>query len=312
MKTFTLPHTSMAVSAVVAGMMRIADMGDHEIRALVDCALEQGVTVFDHADIYGGAYHRCEERFAAACDWSSSQREQVCLQTKCGIVRDAAGAYFDFSRDHIVASVDASLRALRTEYIDVLLLHRPDALVEPEEVAQAFDELEQAGKVRHFGVSNHTPGQIMLLSTCVTQTIVVNQVQLSITHAPLIAQGIAMNMADQDQSVSRDMGLLDFCRLNGITCQAWSPFQSGFFTGAFLGDPQFGDLNRVLDRLAAKYAVTATGIATAWITRHPANIQVVMGTTKPARVAEAAAGSEIPLTRSEWYELFRVAGHIIP
>ena len=312
MKTITLPHTTLTVPIVVGGMMRIKEMDDDSIRALVRTYLDQEIPFFDHADIYGGAYHFCERRFADAMQWSPAERERVILQSKCGIVRDSHGTYFDFSREHIVASVTESLKALRTDYLDVLLLHRPDSLVEPEEVAAAFDELAQSGKVRYFGVSNHTPGQIELLQKFVRQPLVINQVQLSVTYAPLIAQGVAMNILDADQAVSRDSGLLDYCRLHDITIQAWSPFQSGFFTGVFLGDPQYADLNQVLERLARKYEVTPMGIATAWITRHPANIQVVLGTTKPDRVAAAAAGSEVPLTRSEWYELFRSAGHIVP
>ncbi|NAZ83470.1 aldo/keto reductase family oxidoreductase, partial [Kineococcus sp. R8] len=222
------------------------------------------------------------------------------------------GPYFDFSHEHIVASVEGSLEALATDRIDVLLLHRPDALVEPEEVARAFDELHAAGKVRAFGVSNHTPGQIDLLRKHVRQPLVANQLQLSITHAPSVAQGVAMNMRDLDQSISRDSGIVDHCRLHDITVQAWSPFQAGFFDGVFLDDPRYPELNRVLDRLAGEYGVPPLAIATAWITRHPAGMQVVLGTTNPDRVAAAARGSDLPLTRAQWYELFRAAGHTVP
>ncbi|MDR2973352.1 MAG: aldo/keto reductase [Propionibacteriaceae bacterium] len=312
MKTFTLGQTALTVPNIVAGMMRIANMDDADIRALVNTAIDQGITFFDHADIYGGSLHRSEHRFADALQWTPAQRAEVILQTKCGIVNVGPQGYFDFSHDHIIESVEASLAALRTDYIDILLLHRPDTLVEPEEVAQAFDELESAGKVRNFGVSNHTPGQIELLRKYVRQPLVANQMQLSMTHSPLIAQGIAANILTQEQSVSRDNGLLDYCRLNGITIQAWSPFQAGFSNGVFLGNPEYPELNAALERVAAKYGVTPMGIATAWITRHPANIQVVLGTTSPGRVKEAVAGSDIPLTRAEWYELFRMAGHMIP
>jgi predicted oxidoreductase len=209
--------------------------------------------------------------------------------------------------------VDESLAALRTDYLDILLLHRPDTLVEPEEVALAFDELQSAGKVRAFGVSNQTPGQIELLQRSLSQPLVANQVQLSITHAPLIAQGVAANMAGLDQSVSRDNGILDYARLHDIVLQAWSPFQKGFFDGVFLGDREnYAELNDVIDELAGKYDVTPTAIAVAWITRHPAGMQVVLGTTNAQRVRDAAAGSEIPLTRQEWYRLFTSAGHTLP
>jgi predicted oxidoreductase len=298
---------------VIAGMMRIADKTDDEIRTLVTAAREAGIDFFDHADVYGGAMHRSEERFAEALQLSPSERAEIVLQTKTGIVPAEGGAHFDFSYERITSSVEGSLRALRTDYLDVLLLHRPDALVEPEEVARAFDELEKSGKVRAFGVSNHTPRQIDLLKTAVTQPLVANQIQISLTHAPAIAQGVAMNMDALEQSVTRDGGgIVDYCRLNGITLQAWSPFQAKFFTGVFLGNPDYPELNAVIDRLAAQYDAPALAIATAWLTRHPAKMQVVLGTTTPQRVTDAALGSDIALTRAEWYELFRAAGYTVP
>jgi predicted oxidoreductase len=307
----TVPFGTSSAPAVISGMMRIDRQADAEIRALYDAARDAGIDFFDHADIYGGRMHYCEERFAEALELSGSEREEIVLQTKCGIV--PAQGMFDFSYEHIMTQVEGSLRALRTDYIDVLLLHRPDALVEPEDVARAFDELEASGKVRAFGVSNHTPRQIDLLKTAVRQPIVANQLQLSITHAPIIAQPVAANMASEDQSVVRDGGgIVEYCRINGITVQAWSPFQGGFFTGVFLGNPEYAELNAVIDRLAAAYDVTPIAIATAWITRHPAKMQVVLGTTTPERVRDAAAGADIELTRAEWYELFRAAGHVLP
>ncbi|MVT00160.1 aldo/keto reductase [Devosia marina] len=309
MKNYKVPKSNIEVSSVVLGLMRIAKMDNAEIRDLYNTAREVGITVFDHADIYGGDRHRCEERFGEAVTLSASEREAVVIQSKVGIRR----GWFDFSRDHILKTVDESLAALKTDYLDVLLLHRPDALVEPEEVAEAFDLLEAAGKVRQFGVSNHTPGQIELLKTAVKQPLRYNQVQLSITHANLIAQGVAANMDGSAQSISRDVGLIDYSRLNGMMLQAWSPFQKGFFDGVFVGDREsHPELNDELDRLAKVYGVTPTGIAVAWITRHPANIQVVLGTTRPQRVRECAAGSDVKLTREEWYTLFRAAGHIVP
>lgn len=310
MKRVPLGRSGSAVN-VVAGMMRITDKSDDEIRELVRTARDAGIDFFDHADVYGSELHWCERRFAEALQLSPSERESIVLQTKAGIVRE--GPYFDFSYERIVTEVEGSLKALRTDYVDVLLLHRPDALVEPEEVARAFSELEKAGKVRAFGVSNHTPRQIDLLKTAVEQEIVANQIQISITHAPVIAQGVAGNMVELAQSVTLDGGgLVDYCRINGITIQAWSPFQAGFFTGVFLGNPDYAELNAVIDRLAASYGVPPIAIATAWLTRHPAQMQVILGTTTPQRVADAALGSEIPLTRPEWYELFRAAGYLVP
>ena len=309
MKAYAIPAFGRDASSVVLGMMRIANMDNGEIETLVRGALDAGVNVLDHADIYGGERHRCEARFGEAVTLSPAEREHTIIQSKVGIRK----GYFDFSASHILATVDESLAALRTEYLDVLLLHRPDTLVEPYEVAEAFDTLHAAGKVRHFGVSNHTPGQIELLRTAVRQPLAFNQVQLSLTHAPLFAQGVAANMTGLEQSVSRDNGLLEYSRLNTMTLQAWSPFQAGFFDGVFLGDRErFPALNAVLDELAEAHGVTPSGIAVAWITRHPANIQVDLGTTKASRVVEAAAGSDVELSREEWYRLFTAAGHTLP
>lgn len=311
MRMKTVSFGSATAPAVIAGMMRIDDKDDAHIRTLYETARTAGIDFFDHADIYGGSMHHCEARFADALQLTSSERDEIVLQTKCGIV--PSQGMFDFSYAHIVAQVEGSLAALRTDRLDVLLLHRPDALVEPEEVARAFDDLESAGKVKAFGVSNHTPRQIDLLRTAVRQPLVANQLQLSITHAPIIAQPVAANMAGHAQSVVRDGGgIVEYCRINGITIQAWSPFQDGFSHGVFLGNPAYAELNAVIDRLAAAHDVTPIAIATAWITRHPAGMQVVLGTTTPQRVQDAAAGADIELTRPEWYELFRAGGHLLP
>lgn len=310
MKTISLGSSGPSVSNIALGMMRITDKTDDDIRELYATARDAGINVFDHAAIYGGRMHGCEDRFAKALKLSPSERNEIVIQTKAGIL---AGQGYDSSYEHLVTSAEESLRSLGTDYIDVFLIHRPDALAEPEEVARAFDDLEAAGKVRAFGVSNHTAGQIELLKRSVRQPLVVNQLQLSIPESPLVTQGIASNVAGSNDSITRDGGgLLDYCRLNGITVQAWSPFQAGFFKGTFLGSPDYPELNAVIDRLAEKYGVPAIAIATAWITRHPADIQVVLGTTTPSRVASSCLGSDLPLTRVEWYELFQAAGHDVP
>jgi predicted oxidoreductase len=311
MKTFVLPGTNLVVPAIVTGVMRIQEKSDADVRALYDASLAAGINFFDHAAVYGSEMHGCERRFAEALKLSPSQRDEITLQTKAGLVKKD-GPYFDFSYSEIVSSVNDSLTALDTDHIDILLLHRPDALVEPEEVAKAFDELESSGKVRHFGVSNQSPGQIELLKKDVRQPLVANQLQLSITHADLITQGMSINMGALDQSIDRTIGTLDYCRLADITIQAWSPFQAGFFNGPFLGSPDYPELNAVIDRLAAKYEVPTEAIATAWIVRHPAQMQVVTGTTNPERVTAAAKGGDIVLTKVEWYDLYRAAGHIVP
>ncbi|MCU1440928.1 MAG: aldo/keto reductase family oxidoreductase [Rhodoglobus sp.] len=308
MKTITPLRTNLTASNVILGLMRISKLDDSAIRALVGAARDAGINYFDHADVYGGD-HACERRFGDAITFTATERESVIIQSKVGI----RNGFWDFSKEHILSSVDETLAALRLEHLDVLLLHRPDTLVEPDEVAAAFDSLHGSGKVRNFGVSNQTPGQMELLRRSITQPLAFNQVQLSITHAPLIAAGIAANMAALDQSIDRDNGILDYARLNDITLQAWSPFQKGFFDGVFIGDrDNYGPLNDALDEIAAAHGVTPTGIAVAWITRHPANMQVVLGTTKPERVTESAAGSDIPLSREEWYRLFTAAGHTLP
>lgn len=312
MRNVPLGSTGLTVPNVVAGMMRIDDKTDDEVRALYGAAREAGIDFFDHADIYARALHSAEERFATALGLSAAERGEIRLQTKAGIVRE--GPSFDFSYEHLVTSVEASLRSLRTDYIDVLLLHRPDALVEPAEVARAFDHLESTGKVRAFGVSNHTPRQIDLLRTAVRQPLVANQVQLSIAHAPLVTQGLAANMEGTPQSAVLDGGgLIEYCRINGITLQAWSPLQGTRGDGGvFLGNPDYADLNAVIDELAEKYDVPPLAIAVAWITRHPAGMQVVLGTTSPGRVTDAALGSDLRLTRAEWYALVRAAGYVVP
>jgi predicted oxidoreductase len=311
MRTVPLGTTGRNVPNVVLGLMRIAQMDDDAVRELVRTARDAGIDFVDHADVYGAELHGCERRFADAMRLTPSQRAELTIQSKAGIVRE--GPYFDYSYDHLVSSVEGSLEALGTDYLDVLLLHRPDALVEPDEVARAFDHLESTGKVRAFGVSNHTPRQIDLLKKSVRQPIVANQLQLSITHAPIVAQGVTANMAGEDQSRTVDGGgILDYCRLHDITVQAWSPFQAGFFTGVFLGSDDYPGLNAVIDLLAAKYDVPPIAIAVAWITRHPAQMQVVLGTTTPGRVSGAAQGSDVPLTRAEWYELFRAGGYRVP
>jgi predicted oxidoreductase len=284
-------------------------------RALFAAARDVGINTFDHADSYVNSPHECEELFGSTLQLTSSQREEIVLQSKVGIRKktDGSNGYFDFSKEHIIESATASVRALRTDRLDVLLLHRPDALVEPDEVAEAFEYLHSGGLVRHFGVSNHAPQQIELLRGSIRQPLKFNQVQLSVAHASLLSAGLAVNMAGLEQSASRDNGLMDYARLQGITLQAWSPFQAGFFGGPFIGDrSNFGALNDELDALAALYGVTPSAIAVAWITRHPANMQVVLGTTNPQRVIDSAAGSDIRLSRPQWYDIFVAAGHTLP
>ncbi|MET3549494.1 putative oxidoreductase [Paenibacillus favisporus] len=305
MKTIKLGSSSLEVPVVAVGCMRINSLDKNEAERFVQTALEQGANFFDHADIYGGG--TCEEIFADAIHMNSDVREQIILQSKCGIRQ----GMFDFSKEHILNSVDGILKRLKTDYLDVLLLHRPDALVEPEEVAEAFDQLESSGKVRHFGVSNQNPMQIQLLKKFVKQPIVANQLQLSITNATMISAGINVNM-ENESAVNRDGSVLDFCRLKDITVQPWSPFQYGFFEGVFLGNDKFPELNQKIDEIAGKYGVTNTTIAIAWLLRHPANMQPVIGTMNLERLQDCIKASDVTLTREEWYEIYRAAGNILP
>ncbi|WP_412030293.1 aldo/keto reductase [Deinococcus yunweiensis] len=305
MRTIKLGTSDLDVPVVAVGCMRINSLDRAAAERFVATSLEQGANFFDHADIYGKG--TCEEIFADAVHMSPSVREGLILQSKCGI----RPGQFDFSKEHILTSVDGILKRLNTDYLDILLLHRPDALVEPDEVAAAFDELEQAGKVRHFGVSNQTPNQIELLRKSVTQPLVANQLQLSITNATMITRGFNVNM-ENEQAVDRDGGILDYCRLHDITVQPWSPFQFGFFEGVFLDNPKFPELNKTIDEIAAKYDVSNTTIAIAWLLRHPAHMQPVTGTMNEQRLIDCCKAADVHLTREEWYGILLAAGNTLP
>ena len=307
MRTQKLGTSNLEVPVVAVGCMRINSLDQAQAERFVQTCLDHGANFFDHADIYGGG--KCEEIFADAVHMSSSVREKLILQSKCGI-RHNIGT-FDFSKEHILASVDGILKRLRTDYLDVLLLHRPDTLVEPEEVAAAFDELESAGKVLHFGVSNQHPRQIELLKKAVRQPLVANQLQLSITNATMITSGLNVNMLN-DEAVDRDGGILDYCRLHDITIQPWSPFQYGFFEGVFIDSPKYPELNAKMDEIAAKYSVSKTTIAIAWLLRHPAKMQPVTGTMNLERIQDCIKAADVTLTREEWYGLLLAAGNKLP
>lgn len=296
------------VPAIIQGCMRIGQMCVQEVQALIEKQLELGINYWDHADIYGGG--ACEEVFGRALKDMPGMRERLIIQSKCAI-RPGEYTRYDFSKEYIIESVEGSLKRLQTDHLDYLLLHRPDLLMEPSEVAEAFDKLQADGKILHFGVSNHTPGQIELLKTCVKQSLEINQLQFSLAHTLLLDAPSYLNTTD-NHGVNRDAGVMDYCRCNNITIQCYSPFQYGVFEGTFLGNPDYVKLNQVLERLADKYDTTVNGIATAWILRHPANMQVVVGTTNIKRAPGIAKGADIVLTREEWYELYAAAGNSLP
>ena len=306
MKEIILGTTGKKMPAIVVGCMRLADKNVSEMQSFLHTALEQGAYFFDHADIYGGGQSETIFGEAMAKD-PSIEREELFLQSKCGIRQ----GFFDFSKEHILGSVDGILKRLQTDYLDALLLHRPDALVEPEEVAEAFEELYNKGKVRYFGVSNHKPMQIELLKRYVKQPLIINQLQFSIPVSNMVANGLEVNMTS-DGAFERDGSVLDYSRLNDMTIQAWSPFQMPNWQGCFIDSEKYPQLNQVLQELAEQYGVSKTTIATAWILRHPAGMQVVTGTASEKRLAEIIEAGEINLTRQEWYRLFLAAGHILP
>lgn len=308
MRRIHLGKTDLEVPVIAVGCMRMNRLDKKDAEYFVKTALEEGVNFFDHADIYGNG--ECEEIFAQAVHMNSSVREKIILQSKCGICKGARPT-FDFSKKYILEAVDGILKRLKTEYLDVLLLHRPDALVEPEEVGEAFDELESSGKVRYFGVSNHNPMQIRLLQKALRQPVAANQLQLSITNATMISNGINVNM-ENDAALCRDGSVLDFCRLEDITIQAWSPFQYGFLEGVFLGNEKFPELNRVIDKIASEHEVNSTTVAAAWILRHPAKMQTVSGTMNVQRLKQICKAAEICLSRQEWYAIYQAAGNILP
>lgn len=305
MKRLQIGTSGIEASEVALGCMRIGGMEPGALDGLIRTSLDLGIDFFDHADIYGGG--RCEVVFAEAMARLGLDRSRVILQSKCGIRQ----GFFDFSKEHILGSTEKILQRLNTDYLDILLLHRPDALIEPEEVAEAFAALKAAGKVRHFGISNFNPGQIELLQAFLPDALCANQLQLSITNTGMIDRGIAANMKHEN-SVDRDGGVLDYCRLKKITIQAWSPFQYGFFEGAFIDNPKFPDLNKVMDEMAEKHSITKTGLAIAWIQRHPARIQSVLGTTSVDRVIQVAEAMKVELSRPDWYAVYRAAGNILP
>lgn len=299
------PIPGLSIPCVAMGCMRIAGMETGALEKLMETALEGGVNFFDHADFYGD--HLSETRFGEALRHNPVLRDRMLVQSKCGI----RTGFYDSSYEHIVSSAENSLRKLSLETLDVLLIHRPDALAEPEEVARAFEDLEKSGKVRYFGVSNHSPMQIEVLQQAVGQKLLFNQMQMSVVHTGMIDQGINVN-TDFPGAVDRDGGVLDYCKLKRMVLQVWSPFQHGFIEGVFLDNPDFPEVNRKLDELAEKYRASKTALAVAWLLRIPMMIQVIVGTTNPARMREVIAGTEIVLSREDWYALYRAAGNTLP
>ena len=306
MNKIKLGKSDLMVTRAAVGCMRMDGLEQKEAEAFVHGAMEMGLNFFDHADIYGGG--KCEEMFGEILKNNPGMRDQILIQSKAGI---CPGVMYDNSKEYLLQSVDKILGRLNTDHLDVFLIHRPDALVEPEEVAEAFDMLHTSGKVRYFGVSNHNSMQMELLSSYLKQELLVDQLQFSITNSNMVRSGMEVNMSTEG-AVDRDGSVLNYCRMKNITIQTWSPFQYGLFEGVFLGNPKFAELNKVIDEVAAKYGVSNTTIASAWILRHPAKMQILTGTMKLNRLKEICQAEEINLTKEEWYRIYLAAGHILP
>ena len=308
MRYITLGQDDKELSEIVLGMMRIKDKSVKEVEELVETALSIGINAFDLADIYGRG--RCEELLGLVLKNRPDLREEMWIQSKCGI-RIEEFTYFDFSKDYIIKSVDGILQRLKIDHLDSLLLHRPDALMESNQVAEAFDLLYKQGKVRNFGVSNQNPMMMGLLKKDVKQPLAVNQLQLSAAFTPGFESGFHVNMEDS-QAAMRDGSIFEYCKLHDVVIQAWSVLQFGYFKGNFVGNEKFQALNQVLDRLAIKYGVTSSTIAISWILRYPAKMQAVVGTTNPKHLREVSQAANFSLTRKEWYEIYLAAGNDLP
>jgi predicted oxidoreductase len=317
MKNVALGNTSLKASAVALGIMRMASLNVDDAAKVLDTVADNGVNFIDSADIYGNG--KSEEIFGQALKKASVKREDLIIQSKGGIVLDPKrshgdlvfGQRYDFDKQHLLDAVDGILQRMGIDYLDFFLLHRPDPLMEPDQVAAAFDELQAAGKVRHFGVSNCNPMQVDLIQSAVSQRLMVNQLQFSVMHTGAIDFGLHVNMSDAG-SVNHDGEMIEYSRLHNMTIQAWSPYQYGMFEGPFIDNPKFPELNAKLQELADAKGVTKNAIATAWILRHPANMQVILGSMNQDHLKESIAGADVKLTKQEWYDTYFAAGNTLP
>ncbi|HEN9269124.1 TPA: aldo/keto reductase [Streptococcus agalactiae] len=298
-------QTGIQATRIALGCMRMSDLKGKQAEEVVGTALDLGINFFDHADIYGGGLS--ELRFRDAIKHLNVNRDKMIIQSKCGIRE----GYFDFSKEYILSSVDGILERLGTEYLDFLILHRPDVLVEPEEVAEAFTKLRAEGKVKHFGVSNQNRFQMELLQSYLDEPLAVNQLQLSPAHTPMFDAGLNVNMLNK-ALIEHDDGIVDYCRLKRVTIQAWSPFQIDLSRGLFVNHPDYKELNETIAKLAKNYNVSSEAIVIAWILRHPAKMQAIVGSMNPSRLKAIDKANDIALTRKEWYDIYRSAGNILP
>ena len=313
MRQIKIGNTNFSGSAIALGIMRMNKLTVDEAVKVLETAHETGINYIDSADVYG--HGKSEEIFGEALQKSSLKRDDFYIQSKTGIYENPELDYkttrYDFSKKYLINAVDGILSRMRIDYLDSLLLHRPDALMDPAEIAAAFDELQRDGKVRHFGVSNFNPMQVDLLQAGVSQRLLINQLQLSVMHTGPIDFNIHTNMTDE-RSIDHDRGVLDYSRLHNMTVQAWSPFQYGQIEGNFIGNPKFPEVNEALQKVADQKGVSKNAVAAAWILRHPANTQVIIGTMTPAHIIDSAKGADISLTAQEWYDIYLAAGNDLP
>ena len=296
-----------SIPNVAMGCMRIAALDKKQAETLILTAVENGVDFADHADFYGD--HQSEVRFGEVLKDNPGLRDRIFLQSKCGI--RAGMGFYDSSYEHIMMSAENSLRKMNTDHLDALLIHRPDALAEPEEIARAFRELKESGKVRFFGVSNHNPMQVEVLQQAVGDKLMFNQMQMSVVHTGMIDQGINVNTRFEG-SVDRDGGVLEYCKLKKMVLQVWSPFQYGMIEGVYLDNPDFPEVNAILAEMGEKYGVSKTAMAVAWLARLPMMIQIIAGTTNPGRLKEIIAGAGVELSRQDWYKIYCAVGNTLP
>lgn len=304
MKKINLGTSQVEVSNIALGCMRMNNLSDENAQTVIKTALEAGINFFDHADIYGKG--ESESIFGRAIKALNIPRESIIIQSKCGI--DQENGTYNFSKAHILSSVDKILKRLQTDYLDVLVLHRPDSLFDPIEVNEAFHILYESKKVRHFGVSNQSPAQMKLLQKHCDFDLLVNQVQFSLMHTGMIDAGFNVNM----EKTYPAEGIIEYARLQQQTLQAWSPFYSGFFEDIFLDNDKFPEVNAAIDTLAKKYDVSNEAIAIAWILRHPVNFQVLIGSMNPDRIKRIVQANNITLSHKEWYDLYKAAGNRLP
>ena len=317
MKTIKLGNTNFEASQVALGIMRMAGMETGKAADAINAAVDSGINYVDSADIYGEG--QSETKFKEALKQANVSRDQLFIQSKGGIVLDPErshdglvfGARYDFSKEHLIESVDGILERMGLDYLDSFLLHRPDPLMEEAEVADALDTLQRQGKVRHFGVSNFNPEQVEMVQSWVNQRLIINQLQFNVVHSGMVTRGMHTNMIDEG-SIDHDGGILEYSRRKHMTIQAWSPFNYGLFAGMYINDPKYPELNAKLQELADKYEVSKNAIATAWIVRHPAHVQVLLGTMNPEHITDSAKGADVELTKQEWYDLYFAAGNDLP